>query len=298
MKKVLTFIFIIFSFVAVSQVSNTKVVRVANATTAFSVSLSQGNILIDLNTDKAYLIIKAVPGTASLSTLTEDVDYTELSSFQDLSSYLEMTDTTSLVATKSDLTGGTGSVSFLEVNADTLSSLSVSYSDTYWDDLQVNISSVRLHPSNQPTWTAYKGGYVLSFDEGDDDEIYFVAQLPHKYMHGSNIEFHLHLAFPDGNSGDVDWTFTYSWANMGDAFPAFTTVNTQISSPGVADKHLYSVIINPIDGTGKKGSSVLICSLTRNGGSANDTYSNNVYLVALDFHHQVDKPGSNNIMPD
>ena len=99
------------------------------------------------------------------------------------------------------------------------------------------------------------------------------------------------------NSGNVDWTFTYSWANNGDNYPDETTVNSQTAATGVTNKHTIGDIAT-IGGTGKKGSSVLLCSLTRNGLSGNDDYGSQVYIVALDFHYQIDKPGSNNMLPD
>ncbi len=80
MKKVLTILLVVLSFSVFSQISNTKVVRIANTSTVFSQPLSEGNILIDVNTDKSYLILTAVAGTASLSTLIANVDYKEYQS--------------------------------------------------------------------------------------------------------------------------------------------------------------------------------------------------------------------------
>lgn len=199
--------------------------------------------------------------------------------------------TTNGNTTTNDITVG-------NIISDSISTGALYYSDSYWDDLQINISSAKLHPSNTPTWITYRGGYVLSFDEGDEDEIYFTAQLPHKYKHGSDIEFHLHVVFPNGNSGDVDWVFTYSWANIGDDFPTETSVNVQAASSEDADKHVLTEIAATITGTGKEGSSFIICSLTRDGNDAvNDTYGSDVYLVGADFHHEIDKPGSDEETP-
>ncbi len=39
-------------------------------------------------------------------------------------------------------------------------------------------------------------------------------------------------------------------------------------------------------------SAVIICSLTRNGGGDGDTYDNDIYLTALDFHIEIDTVGS------
>lgn len=163
---------------------------------------------------------------------------------------------------------------------------------TAWDDQQVNISGVRIPTSGAPTWTAYKGSYVLSFSASSTNTIYFVAQLTHRYRVETDIEFHLHLAYPDANAGNTYWEFTHSWASIGDTFPAASTVNATIASSGVADEHQLADIASTISGTGQGISSVLLCSLARLGGNAADTYASAVYLTALDFHIECDSLGS------
>lgn len=185
------------------------------------------------------------------------------------------------------------------ISVDSISATKVTYPDTYWDDLQVNLSSVNLKNSKEPNWIVYKGGYILRFMENNEEGIYFTAQLPHSYKHGTDIEFHIHLVFPNGNAGDLDWTFTHSWANFGEDFPNETTVNQLVASPEDADRHSIGGIAT-IDGSGKKGSSLILCSLTRDARAANasDSYGSHVFMVALDFHFESDKPGSNNAIPD
>lgn len=161
-----------------------------------------------------------------------------------------------------------------------------------WDDLQVNLGTVKLPGVSDPTWTAYKGGRVLAFNKAQDNIITFTAQLRHSYREGSDIEFHLHTAYPDSNAGDVRWILTYSWANPEEDFPAETTVTTDIASPANQDQHNFDEIIAAIDGAGKKISSVLICSLMREGTDGADDYDNDVYLAALDFHFQKNMVGS------
>ncbi|MBN1821950.1 MAG: hypothetical protein JW833_14615 [Prolixibacteraceae bacterium] len=315
MNKIgLLLLFIGVSLSSFCQISGTKAVRIANATTIFSEPLSEGNILIDLDTDKTYLILQGAAGTESLSSLTVNVDYSEIAntggdgwgsdvvvsdstlSGDGTSGNLLKVDTT-VIATKNDLTGGLNDAAFNNVSIDTLNVATLNYPDTYWDDLQVNIASAKLKPTAEPLWIGYNGGYVLSFENGSTEELYFTAQLSHKYKHGSDISFHLHLIYPDGNSGDVDWTFTYSWANINEDFPTASSETVQTASPVNQDSHTIGPIAD-LTGTEKQGSSVLICSLKRNGSDIADTYGNSVYLVSLDFHYQIDKPGSNNVIPD
>lgn len=197
-----------------------------------------------------------------------------------------------------DLSNGTLDGNFNSLTTGSISATSTTYPDTYWDDLQVNLSSVNLKDTKEPNWIVYKGGYILSFQEGNEEGLYFTAQLPHGYKNGSDIQFHVHLVFPGSGAGNTDWTFTYTWANIGEDFSTESTLlNIVVASPADADRHSIGGIAT-IDGTGKKGSSVLLCSLTRNANIGSDTYSGNVYMVALDFHYELDKPGSNNVIPD
>jgi hypothetical protein len=164
-----------------------------------------------------------------------------------------------------------------------------------WDDAQIVLGSVRLPASSAPTWTAYKGGYVLSFDHASDNIIYFTCQLSHKYQLMSAIEFHIHVAYPNSNTGTSLWNFTYSWAKIGEDFPTETTVSVSLSSPGDADKHTIHEIIETITPSSAQAggvSSILICSLERESIAGAGTYGSAIYLVAADFHIKCDTIGS------
>lgn len=169
--------------------------------------------------------------------------------------------------------------------------LTMSNSATVWDDQQVNIGSVGKG-SSFPTDTLYKGSQILAFAADQDNQIYFDCQLSHKYKYNSNIEFHLHVTVPNNNTGTIIWEFTYSWAKIGEVFPDPTTITKTITlESNSQDKHLLHEISDTIDGSGKDGlSSILLCSLTRKGTT--DTYASSVYLLALDFHIEMDTIGS------
>jgi len=166
------------------------------------------------------------------------------------------------------------------------------YNPIYWDDQQVGISNVRLPAANAPTWTSYKGSQVLAFDPAQDNYIYFSAQLTHAYEEGTDIEFHMHVAHPDANSGNSQWHFSYSWATPGEAFPTEVVEDVLHAAPGTADLNEYLDFADEIPGTGKGISSILLCSLYREGTAVADTYANDIYLVGLDFHLKKNSPGS------
>ncbi len=161
-----------------------------------------------------------------------------------------------------------------------------------WDDQQIDISSVKLPASGAPSWAAYKGGQVLSFSASATNTIYFTAQLPHSYKVGSDLEFHVHLAYADGNAGDSAWTFTHSASAINGTFPTETTVAlVAATSPGATDTHKVHDIAD-IGGTSLGISSMILCSLARVGADSGDTYGSAVLLVGADFHVQKDELGS------
>lgn len=168
---------------------------------------------------------------------------------------------------------------------------------TVWDDVRVSVDNVRLGSSRQPTPTAYRGGLVLAFSKQtqavNEEIVYFSVQLPHRRKDGSTLYPHVHWTTSNNNAGVVRWKITYSWANIGAAFPVETPDTAQDANPG-QDVHIYSEF-TPIVGTGKTASSMLICSLSRNSSNAADTYASAAYLLEIDFHYEIDKMGETNL---
>jgi hypothetical protein len=161
-----------------------------------------------------------------------------------------------------------------------------------YDDLAVSMINAKVPVANAPTWRDYLQTQVPAFSSSQVNVLYFSAQLPHSYKEGTNLEFHIHLVYPDSNGKNSVWYFSYSWANIGDDFPAPTTTTVGIPSPANADNHRLSEIVASIDGTGKTISSVLLCSIQRLGNDLEDTYDNEIYLISSDFHFQADTLGS------
>ena len=169
--------------------------------------------------------------------------------------------------------------------------------DTVWDDMRVPVSAVRIGSAFPPDWENITDGlYVLAFDDGaNDEQVYFVVQIPHNYKIGGEIEAHVHWGPSDTGAGDVIWGLEYSIANMGDVFPSSTTISVTIASGGIADKHIYTDI-GSIDTSGITEvtdiSTMLICRLFRNSSSGSDTYAADAYLYEIDFHYEIDSLGS------
>lgn len=160
-----------------------------------------------------------------------------------------------------------------------------------WDDQQVTIGRVRVGAS-APTWTAYKGGEILAFNKSQDNKIVFDMQYSHRLKIGTNIKFHIHDTVPDNNSGDIRWVLTVSFADIDSKFPNETSYTiVQTIAINSQDDHIFFNISDNI-GNSNDVSGIAICSLTRTGTHDDDTYNNDVYLIGLDAHLQIDDVGS------
>jgi hypothetical protein len=164
-----------------------------------------------------------------------------------------------------------------------------------WNDIRVPVNALRLSGVKPPDWASYKGSEVLAFGdeavEGNEEIISFAVQVPHSYKEGTDLDFHVHWLGEDNTAGDVIWKFSYSWANIGEAFPGETTI-AKAAANGATDVQLLADIVT-MDGTDKTVSSMVLCSLKRNSSNVADTLTGkSAYLLEVDFHFQMDTLGS------
>ncbi len=159
-----------------------------------------------------------------------------------------------------------------------------------WNDLVSSVGVVKFGGASDPAWVAYKGGYVLNFQNARSDICYFNVQQTHMAAITQPVEFHVHCTVPDNGAGNVRWQLTHSWAGIGGVFPAATTVTTTVAvAANSLDQHLIHEIAASIAApAGNSVSSILLCSLSRLGSDGADTYGNDVYVTSFDFHEPRD----------
>lgn len=175
---------------------------------------------------------------------------------------------------------------------------------TVWEDLRVPLERGRPAGGNQPTWAQFKtngagsnGVYTWQFDDGD--EIWFTVQLPHSWREGSVIYPHLHWS-PSSDvdpSDNVGIGLEYTWADMDETF-GNTTIITRDVPTGVnnQDEHLFHNFDEAgIDGTGHTISSILVCRFFRQA-AASDNYADPIWGLEVDFHYEVARAGSREIL--
>ena len=178
-----------------------------------------------------------------------------------------------------------------------------------WEDQRVPMHAVKTGGLNDPNFAQYKtngagstGVYLWMFDDMAEEELFFVVQLSHGYVEGSNIRLHIHwVATANGAAGtDVCWGLEYTWQNESEnkIFSNTTLIYKDVTrlatDPLIQDTH-YKTQFDEIDGTDKTISSMLICRMFRDatGVGGTDDYAHDAGLLEIDFHILKDARGSN-----
>jgi hypothetical protein len=155
-----------------------------------------------------------------------------------------------------------------------------------------------------PTWAALPdfsvaGGPDLSafygwrFGKNAEQNLCYLIQLHHGHVHGSHIEPHIHWVAGDAGTGDVVFRATYSWAGIGEPFTAPVTQDIVVPAPGVLGVHLYNDF-QPVRHESDTISDIILVSIGRvgNRGDGADDYDDYIWMMAADWHEEIDALGS------
>ena len=133
-------------------------------------------------------------------------------------------------------------------------------------------------------------------------------QLPHGYVAGSDLYWHIHFTTPAAitNGSTVIFSLSYTVAPVWGVFPAVATATATFTNNDATRRKLpaaslsgTSIVANThliaggdsgiIDGSGLNLSAVLNGRLTR---SAADTHAGDAYMLSADAHILIDRWGS------
>lgn len=178
---------------------------------------------------------------------------------------------------------------------DSVATGAIVYTDTYWDDLRVPLTNTRLNPANsEPDFEDMgNGAFAWGFDADADSThaLNFVAQLPHSYLVGSDLGAHVHWVPPTTNTGAVRWKLIYYLAAINDTIAGPDSLYIDDAGDGVAYKHQLADF-GDIAGDSLGISSMILGKLSRVGDATEDDYTGSAYGLEIDFHFQMDTPGS------
>jgi hypothetical protein len=174
-----------------------------------------------------------------------------------------------------------------------------------YEDLSVPVSATWKVGTSDPdrsqlvnSGSGSNGVYLEFFDAINEDELYFVVQMPHRWQEGSDIEAHVHwTSTSDVSTNKVVWGLEYSWADVSETFGTTTIItgSDPIAEVGTVSAYENAVTsLGTISGSSKTISSVLICRVFRDGADGNDTFTGDAGLISINFHYLIDSDGSTN----
>lgn len=172
--------------------------------------------------------------------------------------------------------------------------------NTEWEDFRVAVNNIKVPATKNPDWVSYKGGLILSFGnneiEANEEEVYFLIQLPHSIKEGSTIKPHVHWTAKSNEANKVvRWGISYSFTNIDAIFPAATIIYSDATTNNEADKHVCAYFPD-IPLPNMKISGILIVKLFRNSSSSFDTYTDDAYLLEFDIHIEKNTIGSREVL--
>ena len=181
-----------------------------------------------------------------------------------------------------------------------------SSSSEVWDDLLVHPDATTKGGSKAPAWggksaNAFKnnsgsqGVFLWMFSATQEQVVYFTVQMPHAYKVGSDLFPHVHWTSATGtpSGSNVVWGLEYTVVVIGGNFPSTTTLtsNSVVATPSGIGQHNITPL-GKINGAGIEISTILVCRLYRAPDDSRDTFGDEVGLLSMDFHYQIDALGS------
>lgn len=158
-----------------------------------------------------------------------------------------------------------------------------------WHDILGQIT-IRSIGAADPTFSVFQGGIrAFEFSATVLKEVYLIYHVPHDYVLGTDVYFHVHWANAAAvpNTGDVIWGFEYSYAKGYDqeAFPASTTVTVTQACPATQYQHNIAET-TAVTIAGMEPDGVIMCRVYRDAAAAGDTCTDSAFLLMADVHYQ------------
>lgn len=182
------------------------------------------------------------------------------------------------------------------LTADSASMGAVYYSDTYWEDLRVPLTNTRINPANsEPDFEDRGDGlFAWGFDADSDSSwvLNFTAQTPHERKDSTGLEAHIHWDPETSAAGNVVWKLVISTANINGEWTATDTLRIVAAAGEVALQYQLDDFGMVPGSDTLRISSGILGSLARMGDAPDDTYGGIAYGVEIDFHYQINSPGS------
>ena len=170
-----------------------------------------------------------------------------------------------------------------------------------WEDLRFPATQTTVGGTKDPDFVQFQddgagsqGVFTYAFSPTVEEELYFVAQMPHAWKIGTDLHPHVHWTPTNTNVGSVSWGMEYTWQSINGTFGNTTIISTSDPADGTAYKHQLTSLPT-ISAAGITGvSSILVCRIFRDATASlgQDDYDTDADLLEIDFHFQKDTVGS------
>jgi len=166
----------------------------------------------------------------------------------------------------------------------------------WYEDLRFPAYAAATGPT-APTYDQTNLGYEFNDNPAANEQIQFIAQIPHHWRQGGYMDIHIHwcLLEDDGAADeDVKWDALYRWYEIGaTSNAAFTELSNTVDVSGYTQWiHQFTEIGNPTPPATPGVSSILEIKLERDTDDAADDHPHSVLLKELDLHYEIDSMGS------
>lgn len=173
-----------------------------------------------------------------------------------------------------------------------------SYQNAFgWRDITAEVS-IRGVTATDPTFTQVGSSAFRFYRFAIDKLVWFNFHIPHDYLPGSPVHFHVHWFTDDAATGNVTWQWTYAYAkgfeqeafDFALANSPLTTANVITATAASAGAYVHNVtetegVVIP----GLTEPDGMICvQLKRisNGTSPLNELSSNPYMITSDIHYR------------
>lgn len=161
-----------------------------------------------------------------------------------------------------------------------------------WTDIPINITT-RGSGVNNPAWSQFRNGlYGYEFVGTPDNatrEAWGEIHIPHQLTPGTGIYFHVHWAPIAVNpTGNIKWSFEYSYANSGSVFPTTQTVSVIQAMPSQYT-HTITEIASPVLTGQLEVDGLCLVRVFRNPADPQDTSTDSAILFFVDCHINISK---------
>ena len=172
---------------------------------------------------------------------------------------------------------------------------------TVWDDIILPLDPAKVPAANFPSWIAFVGN-LNAWRFGIGDYLEMTAEIPHRYMNGGDLYFHVHWVSMSNAPGvrAVNWEIEYTIANagaaiVGDVFPAPTIITQEDTIPAGTPTNTHAFTQVGIDATGNFNIGAVIKMRLRRIAAVGTAPGIAPFALGVGIHYPIDTVGSRNI---